>query len=529
MAFERHARTVTLLTLVSRVAGLARDAALSRVFGVSPLMDAFWFAFAIPNLFRRLFGEGALTAAFIPAYTELTKNNPSVAKQLATLTVSIMMIVLGGVVLLTECVLLAVAERTGGDNIAVWLTMIMLPYMPLVCVVAIMGAILQVHGKFGPTAAAPIVLNLCIVIASVVGAKYFNHDDPKQELNHVATVAISVLVAGVLQVLWSVWALRGTGWWTGGLKTTREAAPAFKRVMTQFLPMFLGLGVLQINTFLDDLIASYPTTVGPTIFGITFPLEEGALTAMNAAQRLHEFPLGVFGIAIATAIFPALARVADDGAAFGDILRRGLRLVIYIGLPASVGLMLVRVPLTAAVFQGGKFDADDTLRVSRILLGFAPAIWAYSMTHTVTRAFFAKGDAITPVKVAVGVVMLNFLLNITLIWTPLKEAGLAWSTATCAIIQTVILLKLSRRFVEGGRPVDDAVRSSWIKSVIVTAVMAAAVFAIQQWAIPAHAITWRWAMIELAILVPTGAAVVVVMSKALRMPELGWAMGRTGK
>jgi len=263
MAFERHARTVTLLTLVSRVAGLARDAALSRVFGISPLIDAFWFAFAIPNLFRRLFGEGALTAAFIPAYTELVKTNPPVAKQLATLTVSIMMIVLGGLVLLTECVLLAVAERTGGEggNVAIWLTMIMLPYMPLVCVVAIMGAILQVHGKFGPTAAVPIVLNLCIVVAAVGGANYFNHDDAKEELNHVAMVAISVLIAGVLQVLWSVWALRGRGgepgWWTGGLKTTREAAPAFKRVMTQFLPMFLGLGVLQINTFLDDLIASY--------------------------------------------------------------------------------------------------------------------------------------------------------------------------------------------------------------------------------------------------------------------------------
>src|SRR5262249_54387339 len=154
-------------------------------------------------------------------------------------------------------------------------------------------------------------------------------------------------------------------------------------------------------------------------FGIKFPLDPGALTSINNAQRLYEFPLGVFGIAIATAIFPALSRVANDGEQFTAILRRGLRLVVYIVLPANVGLMLVRTPLTAAILQGKNFTPADTARVSWVLLGYAPAIWAYSMTHTLTRAFYARGDAFTPVKVAMGMVLLNFLLNITLIWTPL--------------------------------------------------------------------------------------------------------------
>src|SRR5206468_2907192 len=170
--------------------------------------------------------------------------------------------------------------------------------------------------------------------------------------------------------------------------------------------MFIGLGILQVNTFVDGVVASYPSTIGPTIFGVKFPLDQGALTSINNAQRLYEFPLGVFGIAVATAIFPALAKVNHDAEAFADILRRGLRLVIYIGLPASVGLILVRVPLTAAILQGGSFKWSQTLRVAFVLMGYAPAIWAYSMTHTLTRAFYAKGDSKTPVKVALGMVIL---------------------------------------------------------------------------------------------------------------------------
>ncbi len=540
--FEHHAITVTLLTFVSRLTGLARDAALSRIFGVTATMDAFWLAFLIPNLFRRLFGEGALSAAFLPAYTQLDRDDPLTARRLATLTIALMLAALGGITLLGELVLLVLSLQAHHDHLAVRLMMIMLPYMPLVCVVAILGAMLQVHGRFGPTASAPIVLNFFIVAASIGfvhhASSAYGNQQVLTEVAHIAIVAFAVLLAGVLQVVWSLFSLRGVGaghWWTG-LDDARSAWPHMLRVLKQAWPMFIGLGVLQVNTFVDGMIASYPATFGPKIFGYTFPLDAGALTALNNAQRLYEFPLGVFGIAIATAIFPALARVASrknheghhmqgDDQAFTHILRRGLRLVVYIGLPASVGLILVRVPLTAAILQGKNFTAADTQRVAFVLMGYAPAIWAYSATHVLTRAFYARGDSMTPVKTAVGMVGLNFALNITLIWTPLKEAGLAWSTAIAAIAQVFILLRLTRRYAS--HVVDRAVLTSWLRSAIVTLAMGAIVWIIARWILPVHAPTWRWAMLQLGLLVPAGMAAVAVTSVLLRMPEMWWAMGRS--
>jgi putative peptidoglycan lipid II flippase len=535
--FERHARTVTLLTLVSRMTGLARDAALSRIFGVTAIMDAFWFAFMIPNLFRRLFGEGALSAAFLPVYSQLNRDDPHTARQLASLTVGSLIALLGGITLIGEIILYILSLQQDHDHLALRLMMIMLPYMPLVCLVAIFGAMLQVHRRFGPTAAAPIVLNLFIVVAAIGFASRSaltpGNDDAahQRQVMHISAVAASVLLAGIVQVIWSTLSLKRAGALppaTVGARTPR-LKDSFKQMLTQVWPMLIGLSVLQLNTFVDGLIASYPTTIGATIFGIDYPLDKGSLTAVSNAQRLYEFPLGVFGIAVATAIFPALAKVANDGESFSNILRRGLRLVIYIGLPASVGLMMVRLPLTAAILQGKNFTAQDTQRVAAVLLGYAPAIWAYSMTHTLTRAFYAKGDSLTPVRVAMGIVVLNLVLNITLIWTPLKEAGLAWSTATCAIVQVMILLRLTRKHVQ--HAIDETVFRSWMKTIFITAIMAAAVLAVDAAIAPSPALagTWRWSLIELGILVSVGAIVMAALSLAMRMQEFAWALGRRGQ
>jgi putative peptidoglycan lipid II flippase len=523
MAFERHARTVSLLTLVSRVTGLARDATLSRVFGAGGVMDAFFFAFIVPNLFRRLFGEGALAAAFLPAFTRLDRDDPVTARRLASLTVSALVVGLGAVTLAGEAALLVVSHLADHENLAVWLMMIMLPYMPLVCLVAILGAMLQVRGRFGPTAAAPIVLNVCIIGAAIgLGGAV---DADTREM-HVGGVALAVVVAGLIQVAWSLFALRAQPWWDRDLGAARDE---MRGVLRRALPMIVGLGVLQLNTFFDGLIASYPKVVGPTILGIDYPLQEGAMSAVSFAQRLYQFPLGVFGIAVATAIFPALARLADaddDRAAFTDTVRRGLRLVVFIGVPAAVGLVLVREPLAAVVLQGGDFTAGDTARVSRVLLGYAPAIWAYSMVHVLTRAFYARDDALTPVRVAVGVVALNLVLNCTLIWW-LREAGLAWSTAACSIVQVAVLLVLLQRRV--GAIVDRGVRASWLRSVVATAVMTGVLLLV---AIalpdrdPGTDGTWLAAAGRLLALVAVGGLVFVTAALTLRMPELRWVIAR---
>ena len=516
--FEKHSRTFSLLTFVSRITGLARDATLSRVFGASVVMDAFFFAFIIPNLFRRLFGEGALTAAFVPSYAQLDKSDPQTAKRLASLLIAVLIVALGAVTVVGEVVLYFLSRQSDHEHLAIRLMMIMLPYMPLVCVVALLGAMLQVHGRFGPSAAAPIVLNVCLIAAAVGVVPIVGQ---LTQARHISAVAIAVVVAGLVQIAWMLWALRGRGWWTRDFAQARTAAGKVIRLAG---PMMLGLGVLQLNTFFDSLIASYPTIVGSTIFGVDYPLKEGAMSAVSFAQRLYQFPLGVFGIAVATAIFPALARQAADPEAFADTLRRGLRLVVFIGLPASAGLMLVGQPLATVILQGGDFTADDSARVAFVLMGYATAVWAYSMIHVLTRAFYAVGNAKTPVKIAVSMVALNLILNCTLIWTPLREAGLAWSTAICATLQAAILLWCTQR--KTPHIVSVEVIYSWTKSIIVTALM----FVIA-WILLANlpaATTWSGSFAQLIIVVFVGMLVVFSAAGALRMPEMWWAIGKRG-
>jgi putative peptidoglycan lipid II flippase len=397
------------------------------------------------------------------------------------------------------------------------LTMITLPYMPMVCLVAILGSMLQVHGRFAATAAVPIVMNLCM-IAAVVGLVEFFSPDNKH--GHITIVSASLLLAGVLQLAWMAWSLRDHKWLVRDASAAREP---MKDVLRQAGPMILGLGVLQLNVFLDGLIASYPTTVGPTLFGIEYPLEEGAMAAVSYAQRLYQFPLGVFGIAIATAIFPALARQSDDPDAYGDILRRGLRLVVFIGLPSSVGLMLIGPSLVSVIYEGGVFSAGDSQRVTFVLYGYAAGVWAYSMIHVLTRAFYARGDSKTPVKVAVCMMGLNLVLNCALIWTRLEEAGLAWSTAICATIQALVLLGLVRRHAHA--VLGAGVLAGAARTIVITVLMAVAVGAVL--IVMPEPRSWTWSLLNLLAAVGAGAIVVFVAAAALRMPELRWAMGRS--
>lgn len=523
--FELHARTVTVLTFLSRVTGLARDAALSRVFGAGAVTDAFAFAFMVPNLFRRLFGEGALSSSFLPVYTQLEARDPKAAAALVRMVLARVGVFLGVLCLVGELILwLAWPDGTSAAaTLSAQLVAILLPYMPMVCLVALMGAALQAHHRFGPTAAAPVILNLALVAACiglsapVLGAMGW---EALSDRTHIRWVAASVIVAGVLQWVWSALALREFA--SRQIEQGPVASAAFKKVVLQALPMALGLGVLQVNTFVDGMIASYPTIIGPTIFGIEYPLKEGAMASLSFAQRLYEFPLGVFGISVATAIFPQLSREAGDLDAFRATLSRALRLVVFIGLPASLGLMLLRTPLTAAIFQGDSFDAQDTARVATILLAFAPAIWAYSANHVLARAFYARGEAMTPVWVALAMVVLNFLLNITLIWTPLNTAGLALSTAFCAIIQMGVLVwVLSKRI---GGIVTGEVVTSWWKSAFVTVVMGVVVYLVSL-TLPQEG-SWATMVGTLAILVAVGGTASFAAARMVRMPEWRWALGK---
>jgi len=287
-------------------------------------------------------------------------------------------------------------------------------------------------------------------------------------------------------------------------------------------PMMLGLGVIQINIVVDGLIASWPSIFGPTILGFEYPLAEGALTALTNASRLYEFPLGVFGISIATALFPALARQNNDLAAFGDTLRRGLRVAFFIGLPASAGLVLVAHEAVGVLFQRGAFDASDTVRVAWVLAAFAPGIWAYQSVHILSRAFYALKKPMQPVRIAVAMVVLNLALNLTLIFTPLRESGLAWSTSICAAVQAAVLARALSREVPG--LFDRAVWSSVLRTLVATAAMIAAVLAVGVAVSAGTSVSQM--LVALSAKIAVGAAVYAGASRALAMPELGWAIGR---
>jgi len=522
--FVRHARTFAGLTLLSRLSGLARDAMWSRVFSAGDTLSAFVVAFAIPDLFRRLFGEGALSAAFLPEYAKLHQQSPKEAARFASAMVALLALGLGLVMLLGEGVLavLLLATPLGESGaLAIKLSMITLPYMPLVCIVALLAGMLQTHGRFALPAAAPIALNIVLIAATTIGAFVI-----AGSLTTTAILlAIGVPLAGLAQIAMMALALRGASAWAGALTGASEP---IRRTLGTLGPALVGLGALQISSLLDQLIAGWPVIVGDTIAlpgrgPVAFPLGEGAASTLFFAQRLYQFPTGVFGIAIATAIFPALARAAAAPDAFLSTIRRGVRLSLFIGLPATLGLIAVRRELVAVVYQGGAFTGDETTAVAFTLLGYAVAVWAYTMSHTLTRGFFALGDTKTPMRISLVAVACNLALNLTLIW-PLGVAGLAWATAITATGQTIALTITSHRKLH--EPIfDRATRDSALVSIGVAGVMYAALLAIRSAPLPGG--SWTGNAVSLVILVGAGAAVYLAGARALRRPELGWLLERS--
>lgn len=543
--FVGHTMRVSILTFLSRLLGLVRDAVLAACFGMTALADAFWIGFLVPNLFRRLFGEGALTAAFIPVYTDWRHKDPVIARRLASLCTGLLLVVLSSVTLIGEVVLAALSsgQWSPDTHLALRLMMIMLPYMPMICVAALLGGILQVHGKFGPPAAAPIVLNLVMIGAALwaTPGSVTNNGDLRSA---ITIVAYSVLLAGLVQLIWQAWAVMRCERFTSHVA---GAGGAVWSILTTMLPMLLGLAVFQINTLFDSLIAwgLSPKTDGPAMLSLLgwempYPVEPGAVTGLQFAQRLYQFPLGVFGIALATAIFPALSRAAsaastspndtspadlsesNSKSSFRTILQHGLRLTVFVGLPASVGLILVGLPLARVIFERHQFTIEDAVRVGTILACYASAVWAYSMTHVLTRAFYALKDPRTPLKVTTAMVGVNLVLNLILVWH-LGAAALALSTALCAMIQAVLLLRAIRRYVDA--PVDSAVWRGWAKSVLLTVIMAAVLVPMTRFDDYSE-LSLRGSAIQLFVMVTIGIAIIFGGAKLLKADELGWLVKR---
>jgi putative peptidoglycan lipid II flippase len=461
-------RQIASLTAISRVFGMMRDMAFAHFFGAGWLMTAWTMGFKIPNLARRLFGEGAASASLIPVYSEQLHSNPEQAKRLANTAVTVLFVLLAAIVLVGQvlvwCYYIFFETRTG-PRLGLLLCSIMLPYMICICIVAILAGILNVHRHFATPAAAPIVLNTCI-IASLLVTGWVMKIEAQQQ---VFFVAGAVLLSGFAQIAIQIPPLRASG------VSIRPAwdihCEPFKKVIIMMGPMILGLTVTQLNTLGDDIIAlCFMNEQGD-------PLSYGAPGYLYYAQRLYQFPLGVLGISLATAIFPVMSSDAarKDYDALTKTIARGIKGAVFVAIPATAGIFLVARPLVSAIFEHGNFKSEDTPIVALTLSFYALGLCGYFCQQVTTRAFYSIQDSKTPAKSAVYAVVANIFLNLTLIWF-LGTAGLAAATATCSYLQVVILVTVLQRKL--GRSILEGLRITLIKTVTATAVMFLTGFAI---------------------------------------------------
>ena len=485
--FIRHANLMSVLTIVSRFGGLLRDKVCSYFIGLSPAWSAFWIGFIFPNLFRRIFGEGALTAVFVPVYTEtLHKHGREAANKLASATVTLLILVLAAITLVGEAIALPIALSASGaiarsstdwDTIRLTaaMTAIMLPYCVLVCLVAIMGAIATVHEKFTAQALSPIILNLfmagavTLCVATVAGSTL---------RQRAFWVAIGVLLAGVVQVAQMLPTLWRSGVHLRPLLHFRQAGVG--AILKPLLPIILGYSAVTINTALDSQIALWLSPDGHnghaffSLFGhiLPVPMGDGAVAILSAAQRIYLLPVGIFGVSMAMAVFPPMARAAaaSDIPELKRLLVAGLKKTLFLSIPASCGMILVAKPLLTIVYGGGQTSLAEVNRAYWASIFFCLGIWAFEAQMVILRVFFVLKDTKTPTKVALAMIALNFALNITLVWF-LQEGGIALATTLAAIVQCAILIAILRRRL-GRLGVRDLLRSAAL-GLLATTVMVA--------------------------------------------------------
>ncbi len=442
-------------TLVSRILGLVRDTATAALFGLAAggVLDALVIAFRIPNLFRALFGEGALTASYLPILSEALEHDRPTAARLFRATIWWLAAVLIALVIVGEIAIGSwdwVMHDDPQVTLLAGLLAILFPYLILVCLAAVTSATLQASGQFAVPAFAPAVLNICWIVGAVVIAPRITADPVKQAY----LLALCVLIGGGLQ--WAVqWpSLRKSGYRRipSSDEDRLEIDARLKLVRRGMIPTTLALAVTQLNTLSDSLVAwilAAPTEGSQTISwlgGIAYPMEQGAAAAIYFGERLYQFPLGLIGIAAATTVFPMLSRHAarGDRESIGRDLTFGLRMVLLAAVPCTVGLVVLADPITRLLFGHGRFTEHDVARTARMTAMYGAGVWAYCALPVLVRGFYSLTDRASPLRIALAAVALNIVLDFTLIW-PLAEVGLATATVVSATLQAIALAMLFSR------------------------------------------------------------------------------------
>jgi len=514
-------RTVSLLTLSSRVLGMARDMGMAALFGNGPVMDAFSVAFRIPNLARRLFGEGALSTAFLPSFIhERETAGVGASEKLASGVFVVLACVLGVLVVAGELALgiaLAFFEFGPEADLLLRLTAVMLPYLVFICLVAQISAVMHGLRHFTWPALEPVLLNV-LWIACLAWAAIGLESKTAQ----VYLIAFGVVLAGVVQLVAPLPKLRRLGFHFD--RDWRAAAPQVRKIAWAMVPVVIGLSIEQLNTFCDSLIAwgfsqpaSGPAPISWLPGGPEYPLETGTASALYFGQRVYQFPLGVFGVALSTVMFPLLSQHAGQGRMdrLRDDFALGLRLVFYIGIPASVGLICLAGPLADLLFRRGEFTRENSLQTAGMIWAYGCGVWAYCGVLILQRGYYAVGDRMTPLRIGLFGIVFDLALNLTLIW-PMGGIGLALSTAISAIVQFSLIAWLVQERV--GRLDWESLRRAAGRAGIASAAMSAACLA-ARWMFPGGD---GLAANGMAVLVPFAAALIVYFSIArwLDMSEM---------
>jgi putative peptidoglycan lipid II flippase len=427
-ALLKASSIVSGMTFISRILGFIRDMVFAQLFGAGTATDAFFVAFKIPNLMRRLFAEGGFALAFVPVFSQYkTERSPQQLQHLldtvaGTLSIILFAVTVVGVVAAPLVILLFAPGFTADQSkyeLTVSLLRITFPYLLFISLTGFAGGVLNSCGRFAVPAITPVILNICLITSAIWVAPHLQQP--------VMALAWGVFIAGVAQLLLQIPALVAIkqlpkprwGWRSEGVQ----------RVCKLMIPTLFGSSVAQINLLFDTLLASL--------------LVEGTVSWLYYSDRLVEFPLGLFGVTLGVVILPSLSQkhAATAPEEFSQTLDWALRWALLIGLPATVALILLAGPLLATLFQYGEFTAHDVRMASYSLMAYAVGLLAFMVIKVLNPGFYARQDTRTPVKIGVIAMAVNMVLNVIFIF-PLAHAGLALATSLSSCLNAGLLLYL---------------------------------------------------------------------------------------
>ncbi len=498
--------TISAFTLLSRVVGFARDIIMAAVLGAGPLMEIFVIAFKLPNFFRRLFGEGAFNAAFVPMYAStLANGGREEARRFSEKALSVLLVALIFFTLLMEWImpwaLYLLAPGFIGDKaklaMATDLCRITFPYLILISLVSLLTGILNSVGKFSAGAFVPTLLNLCMIAALLI-AGYVTATPA-----HVLSYAL--IAAGIMQLLWMI----GAAARAGVLPHLKRPAlsPDVKRLLKRMVPGIVGSSAVQINLWVDVLI------------GTMIP---NAIAYLYYADRLSQLPLGLVGTAVGTAMLPLLSRQFSEKKIEAALAtqNRAIELAMFFTLPAAAALLMIAYPLVSALFERGEFGALASRATAYALMAYAVGLPAFVLVKVLTPGFFANGDTKTPVQYGIVALIANIVFNVAFIllfkaigWMP--HIGIALATSLASWLNVALLwrrLERSRLF-----KAEERFARAMLKIITASGVLCFVLAVARIWGPDFSAISGKVRILALCLLIAAGALSYFIAALALRI------------